>query len=210
MGKNATFLRRAQMKRRKPRKALESVARAIKDSDAFLDHVGGVAELYRREHALDATPRGTALRQSLKAFRKHADALTHWLEQAHADPAAPEQDALNKLGAVLYGSAHRAHVTSAGVAEWLTQATAAAARCLDEAALFPKQAQRNAPIVAAEALRATFEYHKLKFSAQIAGDRQSDAVRLLCALARNAGDVALTPVDARQALQTSARRRKQD
>ena len=198
------------MKRKKPGKALEKVARAIKDSDVFLDHVGGIAELYRREHARDTTPRGTALRQSLKAFRKHASALTQWLEQAHTDPAAAEQDALNKLGAVLYGTAHRAHTTSAGVAEWLTLADEAAGRCLDDAALFPKKPQRNAPIVAGEALRATFEHHKLKFSAQVTKDRQSDAVRLLCALARNAGDATLTAADAKQALQKSGVARRKD
>lgn len=191
------------MKRRKPGKALEKVARTIKDSEDFLDHIGGVAELYRREHARDTAPQATALRQSLRAFRKHAGALTRWLELAHEDAGAPEQAALDKLGTVLYGTAHRARTVSAGMAEWLSQVDGAAARCLEDAASLPKRSQRNAAIVAGEALRATFEHHKLKFSAQLTRNRQSDAIRLLCALAKNAGDTALTAADARLALQKS-------
>jgi hypothetical protein len=193
------------MKRRKPSKALEKATRAIKDSDEFLDHIGGIADLYRREHARDATPRAPALRQSLKTFSKHTGALLEWLEQARLDPSSAEHDALNKLGSVLYGTAHRAYTTSAGIAEWLTQADAAATRCLDDATLFPKKPQRHAPLAAADALRATFEYHKLKFSAQVTKTRQSDAVRLLCALARNAGDATLTAAEAQEALRKPAK-----
>lgn len=190
------------MKRRKPGKALEKLTREIKDADDFLEHIGGIADLYRREHALDATPRGASLRHSLKNFRRHAAGLIEWLEQSdRATPATPEHDALNRLGAQLYGAAHRAHTTSGSVAQWLTDADAAAATCLDDATLFPKKPQRNAPVAAGEALRATFEHHKLKFSTQASAGRQTDAIRLLCAIAKNAGDAELTVADAKLALQ---------
>jgi predicted transcriptional regulator len=195
------------MKRRKPGRALERITLEIHESDEFLEHVGSIAELYRREHALDATPRGPALRQSLKHFSKHATALTQWLEQAHKGRGGTaEHDALDKLGSALYGAAHRAHTASVPVAEWLAQATAAAERCLSDVALLPKQPQRNAPVIAAEALRSTFEHHKLKLSTQASPKQQSDAVRLLCAIAKNSGDSELTPADARQALLQSGKK----
>lgn len=185
------------MKRRMPGKALEKLAREVKDSVEFLEHIGGISALYRRELALDATPRGSAARQSLKTFRKHASALAEWLEQAHKGTAAtPEHDALNKMGESLYGVAHQAHTASIAIAEWLSQADEAAGRCLDDASLFPRKPQRNAPALAGEALRATFEHHKLKVSTAI----QGDAIKLLCAIAKDAGDVVLSPQEAKQAL----------
>lgn len=196
------------MKRRKPGKALEKVTRTIKDSDEFLEHIGSIAELYRKEHALDATPRGSAVRQSLKTFRMHATALTQWFEQSQKpNQSAPEHDALNKIGVSLYSAAHQGHVASGTIAQWLRQASEAADRCLDEAGKSPRKPQRNAPIVTGAALRATFEHHKLKFSMRASGENSSDVIRLLCAIARNAGDATLTPADAKQALQTSAARR---
>jgi hypothetical protein len=184
------------MKRKKPGKALEKIARQLKDSDDFLEHIGSISNLYRREHALDATPRGSAARQSLKVFRKHAGALAEWLKQAHrGSTSTPEHDALNKLGELLYGSASQAHTSSLSIAEWLSQADATAARCLEDSRLFPRKPQRNAPVAAAAALRATFEHHKLKFSTAKTGD----AVRLLSAIAKDAGDE-LSAVDAKQAL----------
>jgi len=185
------------MKRRKPGKALEKIARQVKDSDEFLEHLGNISSLYRREHALDATPRGSAARQSLKTFRKHAGALAQWLKQAHKESAStPEHDALNKIGELLYGSAPQAHTASKSVAEWLSQADDTAGRCLEDARLFPRKPQRNAPIAAGLALRATFEHHKLKLTTA----KESDAVHLLIAIAKDAGDASLSVQEARQAL----------
>ena len=184
------------MKRRKPGKTLEKLARQIKDSDEFLEHIGSISSLYRREHALDATPRGSAARQSLKVFRKHADALAEWLKQAHRGNAStPEHDALNRLGEVLYGSASQGHTASLSVAEWLSQAEETAGRALDDSSLFPRKPQRNAPAAAGSALRATFEHHKLKMSTAKSGD----AVRLLVGIAKDAGDE-LSEQEARVAL----------
>jgi hypothetical protein len=185
------------MKRRKPGKALEKIARQVNDSDQFLEHIGNISNLYRREHALDATPRGSAARQSLKTFRKHAGALADWLKQAHKENAStPEHDALNKIGELLYGSAPQAHTASKSVADWLSQADDTAGRCLDDVRMFPRKPQRNAPTVAGSALRATFEHHKLKLSTA----KEGDAVRLLVAIAKDAGDAELSVPDARQAL----------
>jgi hypothetical protein len=197
------------MKRRKPGKALERTARDIKDSDEFMTHVANIAELYRREHALDSTPRGGAVRQSLKAFGKHAGALSQWLEQAHkGNPSAPEYEALGKLGALLYGAPHQAVTASRSVAEWLRQAEAATRRYIEENKSFARKAQRNAPKAAGAALRATFEHHKLKFAAQATADKPSAAVRLLCAIAKSAGDPELTPAAAKQALVESGVQRR--
>ena len=202
MGRVASTLTTAHlkgwdMKRKKPGKALEKIARQVKDSDEFLEHIGNISGLYRREHALDATPRGSAARQSLKTFRKHAGALAEWLQQAHRESAsAPEHDALNKIGELLYGSAPQARTASKIVAEWLSQADDTAGRCLEDAHMFPRKPQRKAPIAAGLALRATFEHHKLKMSAT----KEGDAVRLLMAIAKDAGDVALSVEEARRAL----------
>jgi hypothetical protein len=54
--------------------------------------------------------------------------------------------------------------------------------------------------VAVEALRATFEHHKLKWSAVVTRKQQSDAVRALCAIAAHARDAAINPSTARQAM----------
>ena len=69
--------------------------------------------------------------------------------------------------------------------EWLVRA----ARTADETiAGLKRTGGDNAPLrIAAEGLRATFEHHKMKV-ALVSGDQPSDAVRLLVAIARDAGD----------------------
>jgi hypothetical protein len=193
------------MKRRKPGKTLARIAREINDSDEFLEHVGNLSERYRREYAMDTQPRGSAARRSLQAFRKHATALVAWLEQAHKESrASGERDALNKIAMQLQGAPH--HAASTHVLDWLAQAEKAATRCLEDPKLLPRKAPKNAPRIAAAGLRATFEHHQLKFSATIAHGKPSSAVRLLCAIAKNAGDPSLTAVDARQSLLESGAR----
>lgn len=194
------------MKRRKPGKALEKAAREIKNSDEFVEHVGNLSDGYRREHALDVGPRSSDVRQSLRAFHKHAAALTLWLGQADKSTSA-ERDALNKLGVGLYGSAGHARVASKSVQEWLAQAEGAAARCIADASS-SRKLRRNAPRIAAEGLRATFEYHQLKLSTAGAKDKPSDSVRLLCAIAKNAGDGSLTAEEAKQLLVESGAQRR--
>lgn len=195
---------------RKPSKALEKAARLIKDADDFVEHVGNLSERYRREHALDAGPRGRTVKQSLAAFRKRATALADWLQQARKEaPATPERDALDKISVELHGAPGLAQAQSQDVQSWLARAGKAADVSVAKAKLQPrvaKSALRTAPRVAAEGLRATFEHHQLKFSTQLSKARQSDAIRLLCAIAKHAGDADLTPQLARQALLESGSR----
>lgn len=195
---------------RKPSKALEKAARLIKDADDFVEHVGNIAERYRREHALDAGPRGRTVKQALAVFRKHATALADWLQQARKEtPATPERDALDKISLELHGAQGLAQAQSQEVQSWLARAGKAVDASIKKAKLQPRaagNALRTAPRVAAEGLRATFEHHQLKFSTQVSKTRQSDAVRLLCAIAGHAGDAELTPQLARQALLESGSR----
>jgi hypothetical protein len=193
------------MKRRKPGKALEKAAREIKNSDEFVEHVGNLSDRYRREHALDAGPRNSAARQSLRTFHKSAAALALWLAQADKSTSA-EHDALDKIGVALYGSAGHAHAASKNVLEWLAQAEGAAARCIADAS--SRKSRKNAPRIAAEGLRATFEHHQLKLSTAGAKDKPSDCVRLLCAIAKNAGDASLTAAEAKQFLVESGTQRR--
>lgn len=196
------------LKRRKPGKTLESLARQIKDSDEFVAHVGNISDRYRREHALDLGPRGRDVRQSLKLFHKHAAALESWLRQALQESRpAPGHDALGKIGTALQGAPALIHARSREVQSWLAQAAQAANKCIAESARVQRAADASAPRIAAEGLRATFEHHQLKLSTRLSKAGPSDAIRLLCAVARNAGDAELTPQAARQALLESARNR---
>lgn len=181
------------MKRKPTPKPLERIARAIHDKDEFVAHIGGIAERYRREHALDAGPRGREVRQALRVFRKHATALGEWLEQASSRPKSLEFDALERMGAALRGLPNRSATPSQDVLAWLTEWDDAAR--LAEERIQPKAAP-SAPRVAAEALRATFERHGLKWSTRIS----QAPVALLCAIARQSGDDSLTPQAAREQL----------
>lgn len=182
------------MQRRKPSKALEKIAREICDRDDFVEHVAGISSLYRRQHELDAGPRRTAVRQALRTFERHAAQLSQWMKSAGV-ASRPEHDALVSIDKALRGSTHE-HATAV---EWLGRAAHAASQAIEGL----KSGKRNsgaAPRAAAEALRATFEHHRLKWSTSIVRGEPSAAIRLLCAIARHAGDSALTPTDARQAM----------
>lgn len=191
-------------RRKKPGKTLERIAREIKDSDDFVTHVGNISERYRAEHALDAGPRKAAVRQALKTFHKHAQALATWLRQAQRTNAAnSEREALEKISTAL-DDTRSMHAQSEAIADWLSRTSVAAERGIGVAKQAPKKSLRAAPRVAAEGLRATFEFHKLKLSTQASDKKPSDAVRLLCAIAKNAGDALLTAQEAGQALLESS------
>lgn len=167
-------------------KRLEAVAREIKDADEFVEHVAGLANRYRREHASVSGDAQAELRQSLRAFHKHATALAEWLQQANTGkPTAIERKAFDAIGTKLFGSPVLARPQSVQTLEWLVRAAHAA----DESvAGLKRSGTDNAPLrIAAEGLRATFEHHKLKVTLT-AGEQPSEAVRLLCAIARDAGD----------------------
>jgi hypothetical protein len=167
-------------------KRLEAVAREIKDADAFVEHVAGLANRYRREHALASGDAQAELRQSLRNFQKHASALAEWLQEANSGKAsAIERKAFDAIGTRLFGSPVLARPQSVQTLEWLMRAAQSADETI---AGLKRTGTDNAPLrIAAEGLRATFEHHKLKVTLT-AGEHPSEAVRLLVAIARDAGD----------------------
>ncbi len=187
----------ALVKRKKISKRLENIAREIKDSNEFVNHVAGLCNHYRREMALHAGAAQAAMRQSTRAFHKHALALALWLERAHeSDAASIEREALDKMGVP----------QAAQTLEWLQRASKMAEESI--ATLSRRGGDDGGAVsrVVAEALRVTFDYHGLKVLT--AGpEKPTEAVRLLCAIARDAGDTALDPDMARAALRDSKRAR---
>lgn len=184
-------------------KRLEKIAREINDADDFVEHVAGLSNRYRREHALQAGDALAELRQATRAFQKHASALIEWLREANDGKAsAIERKAFDAIGTALHGSPGLARPHSAQVVEWLNRASQAAE---DSVAKMKRgDSDSTALRVAAEGLRATFEHHKLKVS--LSGtDQPADAVRLLCAIARDAGDDSVEPEAAKVALRDSKR-----
>jgi hypothetical protein len=179
------------MARLRRSKTLEKVARAIKDSDELVDHVFGIAASYRAQHALEARGAAQPVRHALKSFVRHAAALEQWLRLAQK-PATSETEALQVLSTALHGSPSVARAQALTTQLWLAQVVKASDRAL---ATLQRSAERQAPRRAAEALRATFEHHGLKVSARANPKSPSDAVRLLCAIAKDSGD-ALEPADA--------------
>lgn len=167
-------------------KRLEAVAREIKDADEFVEHVAGLANRYRREHALVSGDAQAELRQSLRNFQKHASALAEWLQEANGGkPSAIERKAFDAVGTKLYGSPVLARPQSVQTMEWLVRAAQSADETI---AGLKRTGADNTPLrIAAEGLRATFEHHKLKV-ALVSGEQPSDAVRLLVAIARDAGE----------------------
>ena len=182
-------------------KRLEAVAREIKDADDFVEHVAGLAKRYRREHALRVGDAQAELRASLRTFHKHAIALAEWLEQANNGKAtAIERKAFDALGTKLYGSPVLARPPSTQALEWLTRAGQAA----DATVIEMKQGGVDDALrIAAEGLRATFEHHKLKLAAGT-DKKPGEAVRLLCAIAREAGQT-IEPATAKAALKDTHR-----
>lgn len=189
------------MRHKKIGAALAKTAREVHDTEEFLAHIGNIADRYRREHALESGPRGRDVRRSLKVFRKHAQALSEWLATAHAKPASLEYEALAKVGAAMQSAPNQTLASSGTILAWLEQVEVSAEAA--EAELANKKAM-NAARIAAEALRATFERHGLKWSTQVTKQSAGTAVRLLCAIAKSAGNE-LSPEQARAALVAATR-----
>jgi hypothetical protein len=185
------------MKRKKISASLLKVARDIHDSEEFTAHVGNIADRYRRELALETGPRGRDVRRALKDFRKHASALAAWLGSAQSKSSSLEYEALSKLGAAMRSAPNQTLASSANIVAWLTQAEQAAASA--ESQLSTRKSPQAAPRIAAEALRATFEHHGVKWSTQLTKQNTGSAVKVLCAIAKSAGDE-IAPEQARAAL----------
>ena len=146
------------MPRQRRSKSLEKVARSIKDSDEFVEHVFGIAARYRSHYELETGTRGREIRQAIKLFEKHAAALGEWLHRAQKSSTA-EHEALGVLSSALHGSAAAVRPQAIATELWLHSAAGASERALTTLKRSPLQ---GAPRAAAEALRATFEHHGLK------------------------------------------------
>lgn len=194
------------MKRRRISKPLEKAARAVKNSDPFVEHIGNIAERYRREHELDAGSRNRALRQSLKLFRKHAQALAGWLDRACAGRPGTDADALSAMAGTLDRTPSEMRAAGKEVLDWLSQADLAAERSLTDTKSLSRKPQRNAPRIAAEGLRATFEHHQLNVSTAGSKTQPSAVVTLLCAIAKSVGDASLTPAEAKRVFVASGKK----
>lgn len=184
------------MKRRKAGKALERVARAICDSDEFVAHAAGIAALYRRERELEGGEQRRELRGTLKTLQRHAGALADWLNRSQPGRTArPERTALRVIG--------ETGGDNAIVQAWVARVAQSTTQAIDDLKGSRPDAGK-AIRTAAEALKATFEHHKLKWSATITKGEAAPGLALLCAIAHDAGDRELTPVEARQALRAPA------
>lgn len=181
--------------------ALANAAREVHDNEEFIEHIGNIADRFRREHALETGPRGRDVRRTLKVFRKHAQGVSAWLAVAHAKPGSLEYDALAKVGAAMHSAPNQTLASSAAALTWLQQAAEAASAA--EAVLSSKK-QMTALRIAADALRGTFAHHGLKWSTQVSKKGTGSAVRILCALAKSAGDE-LVPQHAREVLMDASR-----
>lgn len=189
------------MPRQRRSKTLEKAARSIKDDDTFVEHVFGIAARYRTQYAMETGTRGRDIRQAIRNFARHADALGKWLQRAQRDATA-EHEALGVLSTVLHASAVAARPQAIASGLWLTAAAGASERALET---LKRSSLHHAPHTAAEALRATFEHHGLKVSYRHEGKDPSAAVRLFCAIARDSGDAQMSAAAAKQWLKSPAR-----
>jgi hypothetical protein len=181
------------MSRKRRSKTLEKAARAVKDSEEFIEHIFNIARGFAEHHELDVGVGARGVRRSLAAFERHAAQLNEWLATAN-ERGSPEHEALGAIRTTFH-SLGVPYGDVGTIQLWLRSAIRASKKA--ETHLQGKKL-RNAPRFAAEALRATFEHHKLKVSHQATTKKQSDAVNLLCAIAKDGGDPSLTPAQARE------------
>ncbi len=173
-------------------KTLEKLARSIKDSDEFVEHVFAIARGFEAHHELDVSSGSRGVRNALKAFEKHAQPLSKWLAQA-GESASAEHEAVNALRNV--PKVTLPYLDLAATQAWLEQAVRASAKAQVQ---LQGQKLTKAPVWAAEALRATFERHKLKLSLQVSEKKQGDAIKLFCAIAKDGGDAEMSATQARE------------
>lgn len=180
------------MKSPRRNKSLEALARSVKDSDRFVTHVCNVAAAYGKHPASDASA-SRDVRQALRSFAKHAEALSQWLQSAaRSGSSSVEGQALRQIGVATRNPGSFGQ--SLGLRSWLAQLAEAGSAAAETA---PMSAREDALRTAAEGLRATFEHHGIKLSQRAPQQQQSDAVRLLCALV-NGNGAEIEPAEARQ------------
>lgn len=180
------------MKSSRRNKPLEALARSVKDSDRFVTHVCNVAAAYGKHVAIDAAA-GRDVRQALRSCAKHAEALSQWLQSAaRGGSSGIEGKALRLIGAATRNPGSFGQ--SLGMRSWLLQLAQASSAAAEAA---PAAAREDALRSAAEGLRATFEHHGIKLTQRSPPHKQSDAVRLLCAVVNDHG-AEIEPAEAGQ------------
>jgi hypothetical protein len=174
-------------------KSLEALARSVKDSDQFVNHVCNVAAAYGKHAAFDGAA-SRDVRHALRSLAKHAEALSQWLQSAaRSGSSSIEGQALRQLSVSTRNPGSVGQ--SIGMRAWLAQVAQASSAAAEAA---PAEARADALRGAAEGLRATFERHHIKLSQRAPQQKQSDAVRLLCALVIASGAAEIEPAEASQ------------
>jgi hypothetical protein len=183
------------MKAQRRNRSLEVLARSIKDSEDFVTHVSNIAAAVGNHYARNSAA-GREMRQALRGLAKHAGALSDWLQSAARSGSSIESQALRQLS-VASGNP-TAFGESVAMRAWLSQLAAASDAAADAP---PDKSREDALRLAADGLRGTFEHHGLKLSQRAAQQKQSDAVRLLCAMVGQADTAGLDTAEAKQWLQ---------
>ena len=173
-------------------KALEKLARSIKDSDEFVEHIFAIARGFEAHHDLDVSSGTRGVRNALKALEKHAEPLAEWLARA-SETASAEHEAVTALRNT--PKVTLPYLDFAATQAWLREAARGSAKAQTN---LHGTKLTKAPRWAADALRATFERHKLKLSLQASEKKQSDAIKLFCAIAKDGGDAQLGAIQARE------------
>lgn len=186
---------------KKRTKSLEKAARSVKDSDEFVEHIFNIARGFAAHHALDSGVGARGVRQSLKTLEKHASKIVQWFAAADKR-GTPEHEALRSVSDA-FQELGFGYADASATRRWLQHSVRASSKAQ---ARLQGRKLKNAPRFAAEALRATFEHHKLKVSHQATEKKQSDAVKLLRAIAKDGGDATFTPAQAREWLIESGRK----
>jgi len=191
------------MKRRKPGKALDKAARALLDSDEFAAHIANIAALYRREREQQEAPQRQALRQALRSFERPAAMLALWMKQAQASRGDSSQHLALKLIRERTASSGALPTDDLAVRDWLSRAATSAAHAAAEMKSSKQPDAARLVRMAADALKATFEHHGLKWSTSIVRGEPAPALSMLWAIARDGGDKSVTVEELRRALRTA-------
>jgi hypothetical protein len=165
---------------------LPDVARSIKADPAFLTDLDQVVETYRFWHEHDCGPKAAASRAALRKFDKLTDELCEWLASALGTDETPERLAARKINAA---SLER-RLPAFERIESARYALLELSTLRDRAAQFltADKSPKAAPRMAASYLWTLLPHYNVKVTMY----ENSAAVRLLVAIARDAGDRTLT------------------
>jgi hypothetical protein len=187
---------------------LENAARLLKDDKFFIGEVKQIAASYRYWHEHDSAKSSAATTAEIEEIRDRARDLAEWFTTSSGASTEAKissaQDAWLKL---------KAAATERGISfcpePILTELNKIALVAKRAMELVPKRySAHSGRLIAADSVRALFKHHGLKFSAWSNGGRASDAVGLLCDVARAAGDKSITHAAATKAFALTGKRRK--